>query len=113
MRILEGAFLPLWIGIAAMIVAAIINARTQRVPNGLSIGGILAGLLSAATVDAFHTRFAGAGSFTASLAAALTGFALLLPAYFIGGLGAGCLKMQMAFGAWIGCALPVSPAALP
>jgi prepilin peptidase CpaA len=32
----------------------------------------------------------------------MLGFALLFPVYAIGGMGAGDVKMQMGFGAWVG-----------
>jgi hypothetical protein len=35
---------------------------------------------------------------------------LLVPIYSKGYLGAGCVKMQAAFGAWIGCGLPPAQA---
>jgi len=37
-----------------------------------------------------------------SLAGTGLGFALLFPVYAIGGMGAGDVKMQMGFGAWVG-----------
>jgi hypothetical protein len=45
------------------------------------------------------------GGLAASLAASAVGLVLLLPFYRGGSLGAGCVKMQMAFGAWVGCGL--------
>src|SRR5207302_10607851 len=45
---------------------------------------------------------AGEGGIGASLAGTALGFALLLPVYAIGGMGAGDVKMQMGFGAWVG-----------
>ena len=36
------------------------------------------------------------------MAGTALGFALLLPVYAIGGMGAGDVKMQMGFGSWIG-----------
>jgi prepilin peptidase CpaA len=44
----------------------------------------------------------GTGGLGASLAGTSLGFALLLPVYAIGGMGAGDVKMQMGFGSWIG-----------
>jgi prepilin peptidase CpaA len=44
----------------------------------------------------------GDGGIGASLAGTALGFALLFPVYAIGGMGAGDVKMQMGFGAWIG-----------
>jgi Flp pilus assembly protein protease CpaA len=50
------------------------------------------------------------GGILPSLASAVIGLALLIPFYAAGWLGGGCVKMQMAFGAWIGCAFAMIPA---
>src|SRR5262249_26682358 len=44
----------------------------------------------------------GTGGLGAALAGTVVGFALLLPVYAIGGMGAGDVKMQMGFGSWAG-----------
>src|SRR5262249_16004055 len=44
----------------------------------------------------------GVGGIGASLLGTVIGFLLLLPVYAIGGMGAGDVKMQMGFGAWVG-----------
>src|SRR4051812_3157601 len=93
-----------------MSVAAAINVRTLRVPNWLSLGAAAAGLGAAVAVTNGLAPSAG-GGLGSSLASALLGGLLLLPCYASGSLGAGCVKMQTAFGAWVGCALPL-PAAL-
>jgi prepilin peptidase CpaA len=102
----------LWCAIGLMVLAAAINARTLMVPNRLSLSAALVGLLAALLVSGFDNVPSRGGGILASLAGAGVGFGLLLPFYLAGGLGAGCVKMQAAFGAWVGCALPVSQAAL-
>ncbi len=45
---------------------------------------------------------AGVGDIWSSLAGTALGFILLFPVYAVGGMGAGDVKMQMGFGAWVG-----------
>ncbi len=102
---------PLWFVCLAMIVAAIIDGWKLKVPNWLTfplvVSGWGLGLLH--TFDLLDGT--GAGGVGASLAGTALGFALLFPIYAIGGMGAGDVKMQMGFGAWIGAfyGLPAQP----
>jgi len=91
---------PLLFVSAAVIVAAVIDAWKLKVPNWLTFPLILTGW----ALGLFHDLglLAGAGGIGASLAGTALGFALLLPVYAIGGMGAGDVKMQMGFGAWVG-----------
>jgi prepilin peptidase CpaA len=93
---------PLWFTCVAMIVAAVIDGWKLKVPNWLTFPLILAGW----ALGTFHSfgllEGTGSGGFGASLAGTALGFALLFPVYSIGGMGAGDVKMQMGFGAWIG-----------
>ena len=94
---------PLWFICGAMIAAAVIDGWKLKVPNWLTFPLILSGW----ALGLFHdfdwlpvsTGFGGIG---ASLAGTMVGFALLYPIHMIGGMGAGDVKMQMGFGAWIG-----------
>src|SRR5215203_5679929 len=88
---------PLWFICAAMIVAAVIDGWKLKVPNWLTFPLILSGLALGAIHDLGWLRGTGA-----ALAGTALGFALLFPVYAIGGMGAGDVKMQMGFGAWIG-----------
>jgi prepilin peptidase CpaA len=87
----------------AMILAAVIDGWKLKVPNWLTfpliLSGWLLGILHSFGVNQLDD---GDGSFGASLACTALGFALLLPLYAIGGMGAGDVKMQMGFGAWVG-----------
>src|SRR6516162_9973147 len=93
---------PLLFVCAAMVVAAVIDGWKLKVPNWLTfpliISGWALGLLH--TFDLLPGT--GAGGVGAALAGTALGFALLLPVYAIGGMGAGDVKMQMGFGSWIG-----------
>jgi Flp pilus assembly protein protease CpaA len=94
-----------------MVVAAVINAQTLQVPNRLSLVALVVGWLTAFSVSLTSAVPSQGGGIAASLAATLVAFLLLVPVYASGWIGAGCVKMQMAFGSWIGCALAIAPAA--
>jgi len=84
-----------WILFAILIVATIIDGRTQRIPNLLSLGGAAAGLLLAVT---------GHGSVTlsASLGGLALGLTALLPLYMLKAMAAGDVKLMAAVGAFLG-----------
>lgn len=111
MNVLNPTMWALWCACLLLLVAAANNARSLMVPNRLSLSAILAGWLLALVVGASTGIPSHGGGFLPSLAAAIVGFLLLVPFYSSGWLGAGCVKMQMAFGAWVGCALGLSAAA--
>lgn len=102
---------PLTFVCIAMIVAAVIDGWKLKVPNWLTfpliLSGWLLGLLHTFDVLPASTGVGGIGS---SLAGTAVGFALLFPVYAIGGMGAGDVKMQMGFGAWIGAFYPAGKA---
>jgi prepilin peptidase CpaA len=85
-----------------MVVAAVIDGWKLKVPNWLTFPLVLSGWLLGICHDAGLLDGTGSGGFGASLAGTALGFALLFPVYSIGGMGAGDVKMQMGFGAWIG-----------
>src|SRR5271156_4100429 len=94
---------PLTFVCVAMIFAAVIDGWKLKVPNWLTfplvLSGWLLGVLHTCNVLSESTGIGGIG---ASLAGTAVGFVLLFPVYAIGGMGAGDVKMQMGFGAWIG-----------
>src|SRR5947207_15837743 len=93
---------PLGFICLAMVVAAVIDGWKLKVPNWLTFPLILSGWL----LGLLHTcglfPSSGVGGVEAALAGTALGFALLLPVYAIGGMGAGDVKMQMGFGSWVG-----------
>src|SRR5437660_10365702 len=91
---------PLWFLSVAMIVAAVIDGWKLKVPNWLTFPLIFSGWLLGLIYNCGF--LSGNGGIGASLAGTALGFALLLPVYAIGGMGAGDVKMQMGFGAWVG-----------
>ncbi len=93
---------PLAFVCAAMIVAAVIDGWKLKVPNWLTFPLILSGWALGALHSCGWLESTGSGGFGASLLATGLGFLLLFPLYAIGGMGAGDVKMQMGFGAWVG-----------
>jgi prepilin peptidase CpaA len=93
---------PLLFICAAMIVAAGIDGWKLKVPNWLTFPLVLSGWALGACHSFGILSGTGDGGIGASLAGTAVGFALLFPVYAIGGMGAGDVKMQMGFGAWIG-----------
>jgi prepilin peptidase CpaA len=95
---------PLWFICAAMIASAVIDWWQFKVPNRLTFPVILSGW-AFGLLHTFGFQMVpgdGSGGIGASLAGTALGFALLLPMYAIGGMGAGDVKMSMGFGAWAG-----------
>lgn len=93
---------PLTFVCAAMIVAAVIDGWKLKVPNWLTFPLVLSGWGLGLLHNFDWLAGTGGGGFGASFAGSMLGFALLFPVYSIGGMGAGDVKMQMGFGAWIG-----------
>lgn len=86
------------IQIAALSVAVIACAfdlRTRRIPNWLTFGAAVAGLV-------FHVVTGGISGVAQGLGGWGTGIALLLAPYALGGMGAGDVKLVGALGAWLG-----------
>ena len=69
--------------------------RTRRIPNYLTFGGALAGLV-------FQTVALGWFGSAQAILGWLLGLALLLLPYIYGGMGAGDVKALAALGAWLG-----------
>ncbi len=84
-----------WLVTITLIVAAVIDGIQLKVPNWITFPMILSGW---AVCFAMH-GWAGLGD---SLLGTLVGLALLLPAYAIGGMGAGDVKLLAGVGAWVG-----------
>jgi prepilin peptidase CpaA len=83
-----------------MLVAAFIDLWKFKVPNKLTFPIIITGWLLG-LANSFGLG-AGDGGIVSALAGTALGFALLIPVYAIGGMGAGDVKMTMGFGSWIG-----------
>ena len=86
---------PIWLLSVILIVAAVIDGWILKVPNWLTFPLVFAGW----TAGAYCGGFSGLAW---SMAGTLVGLGLLLPAYAIGGMGAGDVKLMAGIGAWIG-----------
>ena len=93
----------------ACVFAAVCQARLGRVPNALTLGSLTLACAYGGILSVFG---GGPGGLLPALCGALIGGMLLVPFYAAASLGAGCVKMQMAFGAWIGCAMGLVATAL-
>jgi prepilin peptidase CpaA len=109
MRPFEGAPMALAAGVvftAIMVIAAIGDLRTRRIPNKMVAVLALAGIAySVARAPVMTGLFqAGGGLFA--------GLACWLPFYLLGWLGAGDVKLYAAAGAWLGPARAVEGAVM-
>lgn len=98
--ILMSAVTPLVAGFIYLLVAGIFELKTYKVPNILTFASIGLALLFAFVAGQIAPE--RNGSIVSAFVGMLLGGALLLPFYAKGVLGAGCVKAQAAFGAWIG-----------
>lgn len=94
---------PLVVICVAMIVAAIIDGWKLKVPNWLTLPlivcGWMLGIYYWITGEPVGTE--PGNRLVASLVGTFVGFILLYWLHALGGMGAGDVKMQMGFGAWV------------
>jgi prepilin peptidase CpaA len=81
--------------IAASSIAAVIDLRTRRVPNVLTASIVAVGL----GLAALHLTHV---SLPAAAAGMAVGLLLMLPGHFLGGTGAGDVKLMAALGTLLG-----------
>lgn len=84
-----------WFVTLTLIVAAVINGLKLKVPNWITFPMILSGWI-------YSTVAFGYSGLADSLLGTVVGLGLLLPAYAIGGMGAGDVKLLAGVGAWMG-----------
>ncbi|HEX4143654.1 MAG TPA: prepilin peptidase [Pirellulales bacterium] len=84
-----------WLVTLTLIVAAVIDGLKLKVPNWITFPMILSGWV-------YSTVAFGWEGLGASLLGTAVGLGLLLPAYAIGGMGAGDVKLLAGVGAWMG-----------
>jgi len=90
-----------WLVTVLLIVAAVIDGYQLRVPNWLTYPTIFSGWIFSATLYATATGISWWEGLGWSLLGTVIGLALLLPAYAIGGMGAGDVKLLAGVGAWM------------
>jgi prepilin peptidase CpaA len=91
---------PVWFVSVVLVVAAVIDGKQLRVPNWLTFPMVMSGWLYSAAAG----YFSGDGMLMGlawSLLGTVVGLALLMPAYAIGGMGAGDVKLLAGVGAWL------------
>jgi prepilin peptidase CpaA len=88
---------PVWVVTVTLIVAAVIDGLKLKVPNWLTFPMIISGWVYSAA----FSPFAGVEGLLYSVVGTVVGLALLLPAYAIGGMGAGDVKLLAGVGAWV------------
>ena len=88
----------IWLVSATLVVAAVIDGWKLKVPNWLTFPMVISGLIYGSFCTGSF-EWAGLGW---SLVGTAVGLALLLPAYAIGGMGAGDVKLLAGVGAWVG-----------
>ena len=84
-----------WLVTVTLIVAAVIDGLKLKVPNWITFPMILSGW-------AYSGIALGWEGLLWSVLGTIVGLGLLLPAYAIGGMGAGDVKLLAGVGAWVG-----------
>jgi len=89
-----------WLVSVVLIVAAVIDGIQLKVPNWLTFPMIISGWIYAMVAFQMNGEgwYVGLGW---SMFGTAVGLALLLPAYAIGGMGAGDVKLLAGVGAWV------------
>ena len=88
---------PVWVVTVTLIVAAVIDGLQLKVPNWITFPMIVSGWIYSAA----FSPYAGWEGLWLSLIGTAVGLALLLPAYAVGGMGAGDVKLLAGVGAWM------------
>lgn len=81
--------------ITVLLLAAIMDLKSYRIPNLLTFPGMLAALT-------YYTVTGGWSGFLFSFKGAIVGILLLIVPYFMGGMGAGDAKLMGTVGSFIG-----------
>lgn len=84
-----------WLVTGILVVAAVIDGWKLKVPNWITFPMIIGGWIASGAMFGW----AGLGW---SLFGTVVGLALLMPAYAVGGMGAGDVKLLAGVGAWVG-----------
>src|SRR5687767_4483683 len=85
---------PVWLVTVTLVVAAVIDGWKLKVPNLITFPMIISGWI-------YSGVFFGWEGLGYSLLGTVVGLALLMPAYAIGGMGAGDVKLLAGVGAWV------------
>jgi prepilin peptidase CpaA len=80
------------------LVCLVMDVRSRRIPNWLTVPTLGLGLLA-------HTLLDGLSGLQTSLGGFATGFGILFVLWLFGGGGGGDVKMMSALGAWLGATM--------
>jgi prepilin peptidase CpaA len=83
--------------IALLVAAAVIDYRSYRIPNWLTFGGMLLGLICSVVLPSLHDT-----GFLWALGGLGVGFGVMLPLHVLRILGAGDVKLMAMAGAFLG-----------
>jgi prepilin peptidase CpaA len=83
-----------WLLSAVLVIAAVIDGWKLKVPNWITFPLVVGGWV-------YSTACFGWEGLAWSILGTIVGLALLLPAYAIGGMGAGDVKLLAGVGAWV------------
>ncbi|NOZ39062.1 MAG: prepilin peptidase [Planctomycetes bacterium] len=86
-----------WVVTITLIVAAVIDGLQLKVPNWITYPMIITGWVYSVVLSPYP----GWEGLWYSLIGTAVGLAVLLPAYAIGGMGAGDVKLMAGVGAWM------------
>ena len=84
-----------WLTVFVVVAAAVIDIRSRRIPNWLSLPYLVAGVV----VSAYWGGMTGLGSSIAGIGLATVVVGIL---WYLRGMGMGDLKLLAAVGAWVG-----------
>jgi prepilin peptidase CpaA len=88
---------PVWVVTITLVVAAIIDGLQLKVPNWITYPMVISGWIYCGVFSP-----GGWEGVLFTLMGTIVGLALLMPAYAIGGMGAGDVKLLAGVGAWVG-----------
>lgn len=91
---------PALVVLVGAMLAAITDLRSFKIYNVLTFPLMITGII-------FHTVDSGWEGFLGSCLGLIAAFSMLLIPYLLGAMGAGDVKLVMAFGSWLGAELGV------
>ena len=91
---------PLTVVFAAVSIATVTDLRSFRIHNALTLPLLASGLV-------YHGLMGGSAGLSGSALGALSGIALLMLFYLMGGIGGGDVKLMAGVGAWLGMPMTV------
>jgi Flp pilus assembly protein protease CpaA len=101
MELVSMVYWPIWAATLVMALAVSINLRTTALPNNLTLPFILSGWLLALLNSLGIYSGGGHGGVAGAVICTFVGALVFFAAYAMGAIGAGSVKLQMGFAAWV------------